>query len=75
VEGVLYEYPMQNILRTAKFLPTWGQVKAQTMPLTETQVGKNFAVLNIFFMGIFIETPIEKKIQILKLIFDTLLWT
>jgi hypothetical protein len=24
VEGVLYEYPMQNILRTAKFLPNWG---------------------------------------------------
>jgi hypothetical protein len=24
VEGELYEYPMKNILRTAKFLPTWG---------------------------------------------------
>jgi hypothetical protein len=25
--GVLYEYPMNNISRTAKFLPTFGQVK------------------------------------------------
>ena len=24
LEGGLYEYPMNNILRTAKFLPTWG---------------------------------------------------
>jgi hypothetical protein len=24
VEGGLYTYPMKNILRTAKFLPTWG---------------------------------------------------
>jgi hypothetical protein len=24
VEGGLYTYPMNNILRTAKFLPTWG---------------------------------------------------
>jgi hypothetical protein len=24
VEGDLYEYPMKNILRTAKFLPNWG---------------------------------------------------
>jgi hypothetical protein len=24
VEGVLYKYPMKNISRTAKFLPTWG---------------------------------------------------
>jgi hypothetical protein len=22
--GYLYKYPMKNILRTAKFLPTWG---------------------------------------------------
>jgi hypothetical protein len=24
MEGGLYEYPMKNILRTAKFLPAWG---------------------------------------------------
>jgi hypothetical protein len=24
VEGDLYKYPMKNISRTAKFLPTWG---------------------------------------------------
>ena len=24
MEGVLYKYPMKNILRRAKFLPTWG---------------------------------------------------
>jgi hypothetical protein len=24
MEGGLYKYPMKNILRTAKFLPTWG---------------------------------------------------
>jgi hypothetical protein len=24
VEGDLYNYPMKNISRTAKFLPTWG---------------------------------------------------
>jgi hypothetical protein len=24
MEGVLYKYPIKNILRTAKFLPTWG---------------------------------------------------
>jgi hypothetical protein len=24
VEWDLYEYPMKNISRTAKFLPTWG---------------------------------------------------
>jgi hypothetical protein len=24
VEGGLYEYPMKNISRTAKFLPTWN---------------------------------------------------
>jgi hypothetical protein len=26
MEGVLYKYPMKNILRTAKFLPTWGVI-------------------------------------------------
>jgi hypothetical protein len=25
--GVLYKYPIKNISRTAKFLPTFGQVK------------------------------------------------
>jgi hypothetical protein len=39
----------------------FSQVTAQTIPLTETPVGKNFAVLNIFFMGIFIETPSKKE--------------
>ena len=24
VEGGLYKYPIENTLRTAKFLPTWG---------------------------------------------------
>jgi hypothetical protein len=24
VEGVRYKYPMKNILKTAKFLSTWG---------------------------------------------------
>ena len=24
LEGDLYKYPMTNISRTAKFLPTWG---------------------------------------------------
>jgi hypothetical protein len=24
MEGGLYRYPLTNILRTAKFLPTWG---------------------------------------------------
>jgi hypothetical protein len=24
VEGGFYKYPMKNISRTAKFLPTWG---------------------------------------------------
>jgi hypothetical protein len=51
VEGDLYKYPMKNISRTEKFLPNWG-LKAQTTLLIETpQVGKNFAVLTIFFMG------------------------
>jgi hypothetical protein len=27
VEGDLYKYPIKNISRTAKFLPTFGQVK------------------------------------------------
>ena len=27
VEGGFYKYPMKNISRTAKFLPTFGQVK------------------------------------------------
>ena len=27
VEGDLYKYPMKNISRTAKFLPTFGHVK------------------------------------------------
>jgi hypothetical protein len=27
VEGGLYKYPMKNISRTAKFLPTFSQVK------------------------------------------------
>jgi hypothetical protein len=29
VEGALYEYPLENILRTAKFLPTWGWLEVQ----------------------------------------------
>jgi hypothetical protein len=42
--GGLYKYPMKNILRTAKFLPTWdfnqkyfpgmNWLKAQPIPLT-----------------------------------------
>jgi hypothetical protein len=24
MERVLYKYPIKNVLRTAKFLPTWG---------------------------------------------------
>jgi hypothetical protein len=24
MEGVLYKYPIKHILRTVKFLPTWG---------------------------------------------------
>jgi hypothetical protein len=43
MEGGFYQYPKKNILRTAKFLPTWD--------FKTPQVGKNFAVLNIFFMG------------------------
>jgi hypothetical protein len=27
VEGGLYKYPIKNISRTAKFLPTFGKVK------------------------------------------------
>jgi hypothetical protein len=43
MEGSLYKYSMKNILRTAKFLPTFGYFKG--IPL------------DIFFYGIFIETP------------------
>ena len=53
----------------------FSQVNTQTMPLTVTPSCQELCVLNIFFMGIFIETPLEKKIQISRLIFDTLLWT
>jgi hypothetical protein len=56
MEGGLYRYHLTNILMTAKFLPTWGfnQRYWHGLYLTEVPggyVGKNFAVLNIFFIG------------------------
>jgi hypothetical protein len=39
------------------------------------QVAKDFAVLNIFFMGYLKRDPSRKKNQISMLIFDILLWT
>jgi hypothetical protein len=53
----LYKYPMKNISRTAKFLPTFipprhlGQLKTRAIPLTWPKMGKNFSVLDILFMG------------------------
>jgi hypothetical protein len=33
MEGGVYKYPMKNILRTAKFLTTWGEVQKPTQEL------------------------------------------
>jgi hypothetical protein len=46
---------MKNILRTAKFLTTYpprhlNQLKTWAISLIKTPSGKNFAVLDIFFM-------------------------
>jgi hypothetical protein len=63
--GGLYKYPKKNISRTAKFFSTFGavgvrciipprhlsQLKTRAIPLIWPKVGKNFAVLDIFFMG------------------------
>jgi hypothetical protein len=38
VEGVFYEYPMKNILRTAKFLPSWGFNQRHCLGLYLTEV-------------------------------------
>ena len=35
VEGGLYKYPIKNISRTAKFLPTFSQVKGIALVLTD----------------------------------------
>jgi hypothetical protein len=47
----LYKYPMKNISRTAKFLIyfSWDIYTGNTFNLAK--VGKNFVVLDIFFMG------------------------
>jgi hypothetical protein len=39
------KYPIKNMSRTAKFLPTFGKVKGIAGDF------KNLAVLDIFFMG------------------------
>jgi hypothetical protein len=36
-----------------------SQLNTRAIPLTWPKVGKNFAVLDIFFYGIFIETPLH----------------
>jgi hypothetical protein len=38
MEGGLYKYPMKNILRTAKFLPTWGVNHRYYSGLYQTEV-------------------------------------
>jgi hypothetical protein len=94
VEGCLYEYPITNILRTAKFLSTGGFNQRYCPDLYLTEVPgwvsapqANSRVSNINFdiwffwrcglykyPAIFIVTSTpQKKIQISKLIFDTLL--
>ena len=44
MEGGLYKYPIKNILRTAKFLPTWG-LSQMYLPgsLTDLSAGWVFA--------------------------------
>jgi hypothetical protein len=56
--------------------PPWhlNQLKTRPYRWLKPQVGKNFAVLGIFFMGYLYRPPPQNKIQISKLIFDTLLW-
>jgi hypothetical protein len=63
MEGVS-KYPIKNMSRTAKFLPTFGKVKG---------IAGDF-VLDIFFMGYLYRPPSTICFQISKLVFDTLLW-
>jgi hypothetical protein len=53
MEGGLYKYPMENILRTAMFLPTWGvnqryfEVQKPTQALRSVKVpGNTFDIIS-----------------------------
>ena len=66
--GLRFRNPTQafnSVKEQDQYLYLWPQVWARTLPS-----------FGIFFMRIFIETPTppQKKIEISKLIFDTLLW-
>jgi hypothetical protein len=71
--GDLYEYPMKNILRTKKFLPTWGFNQRYFLGLNRLKCLGGFLHLKPTAGDIYRE-PLHKKNQISKLISDTLLW-
>jgi hypothetical protein len=62
-EGGLYEYPMKNILRTAKFLPTWISVK-----------GIVWAFTSLKCLGGCLHLKPTVGCQISTLIFEFFLW-
>jgi hypothetical protein len=61
--GGLYEYPMNNISRTAKFLPTFGQVKG---------IARIFN--SVKCLGGIIHLKPTAECQISILIFENKLW-
>ena len=63
VEGDLYKYPIKNISRTAKFLPTFGQVKG---------IARVFNWLK--FLGGIMHLKPTAGFQISTLIFEKKMW-
>jgi hypothetical protein len=61
--GDLYEYPMKNILRTKKFLPTWGFNQRYFLGLNRLKC-----------LGGFLHLKPTAGCQISTLIFNFLLW-
>jgi hypothetical protein len=78
--GIFIETPLHNCFSNIKidiWHPAVGlkciipprhiiQLKTPAIPLTLIKVGKNFAVFDIFFYGIFIETPLHNFFSNIK---------